>query len=130
MRDPYLYGLLRNNSNYYEGFEREDEVVFSLVSNPEMSVHLWIGYLDDILGEPPLNGSEWTGLTRDYHQTEGAFSQEVESVTVDPTEYLADLQQYADRKFDEPETAEVYQLIIAFLKYAVEEKSLIELQVN
>ncbi|MCR5294894.1 MAG: hypothetical protein K6E30_06955 [Lachnospiraceae bacterium] len=123
-------GLLRNNYTYYEGFEGEDEVVFTLVSNPETSIHLWIGYLDDILGDPPLNGSEWTGLTRDYHQTEGAFSSEGESVTVDSAEYLTDLQQYAGRVFDEPETAEVFQLIMTFLKYAVEEKSLIKLQVN
>ena len=72
-----------------------------------------------------------------YHSLTGqeechvvAFGTKEESVPVDAAEYLTDLQQYAGRVFDEPETAEVFQLIMTFLKYAVEEKSLIKPQVN
>ena len=123
-------GLLRNNYVYYNGFEGEDEVVLSLASNKEISIHLWIGYLDDILREPTLDGSNWSGFTRDYHQLEGAFSQDGNAVTVNPFEYYKDLQLYADRKFDEPETTEVFQLIATFLEYAIQEKSLVIIVVN
>ena len=122
-------GLLRNNYKYYEGFEGEDEVVFSLDADPDMSIHVWVGYLDDILREPVLSGSEWTGLTRDYHQTEGAFSQEGESATVNPEEYLNDMKNYSERQFDEPETTGVFKLIVAFLEYAVQIKASVRIQV-
>lgn len=123
-------GLLRNNYTFYEGFEGEEEIILSLESDREVSIHIWSGYLDDILREPPLNGSEWTGFTRDYHQLEGAFSETGDSVSVDPTEYLNDLQQYADREFDEPETVEVFRLMVAFLNYAITQKSLVQIQVE
>ena len=123
-------GLLRNNYTYYEGFEGEDEVVLTLDSDSDMAIHVWVGYLDDILREPVLNGSEWTGLTRDYHQAEGAFSQEGESVTVHPEEYLEDMKKYSERQFDEPETAGAFQLLVAFLEFAVQEKALVRIQVN
>lgn len=123
-------GLLRNNYTFYEGFEGEKEIILSLESDQEISIHLWSGYLDDILREPTLNGSAWTGFTRDYHQLEGAFSEEGNSVAVDPTEYLNDLQQYTGRNFDEPETAEVIQLMITFLEYAIKEKSLVKIQAD
>ena len=121
-------GLLRNNTTYYDGFEGEDEVVLSLKTDPEVSIHIWVGYLDDILSNPVLNGSKWTGLTRDYHQLEGAFSEEGESAEASPEEYLNDLQQYTGRKYDEPETEEVFQLIITFLQYAIQVKSLVRIQ--
>ena len=122
-------GQLRNNTTYYDGFEGEDEVVLSLESESEVAIHIWIGYLDDILREPVLDGSKWTGLTRDYHQLEGAFSEEGESTIDNPEEYLVDLQQYAGRKFDEPETMEVFQLIMSFLEYALQVKSRVRIQV-
>ena len=123
-------GLLRNNYTYYEGFEGEEEVVLSLDSDSDVAIHVWVGYLDDILREPVLNDSEWTGLTRDYHQAEGAFSQEGESVTVYPEEYLEDMKNYSERQFDEPETAGAFQLIVAFLELAVQKKTLVKIQVN
>lgn len=123
-------GLLRNNYTYYEGFEGEDEVVFALDEDPEMAIHVWIGYLDDILREPALDGSGWIGLTKDYHQSEGAFSQEGRSAIVNPEEYLKDLRVYSVRKFDEPETAEAYQLIVSFLEFAAQAKKSVRIQVN
>lgn len=123
-------GLLHNNCIYYEGFEGEDEVILSLESDREISVHIWVGYLDDILRDPVLDESDWTGFTRDYHQLEGAFSQEGKSVAEDPAEYLEDIQHYAEKNFDEPETKEVFQLIVNLLKYAMQEKTRVLIRVN
>ena len=123
-------GLLRNNNQFYQGFEGEEELILALVSDPDISVHIWIGYLDDMLREPELNGSEWKGFTRDYHMLEGAFSGKDESVTVEPEEYLNDILLYSERQFDEPETAGAFLLLKTFLEYAVHEKCQVRVSVK
>ncbi|MDO4483582.1 MAG: hypothetical protein Q4C54_03855 [Clostridia bacterium] len=96
---------LRFSKDYYHGCEGEEEVIISLDSNPLFNIHLWIGYLDDILNNPDLSGIGWNGFTRDYHQLEGAFSTKTDMCRVYSTqEYLEDLLQYKERNFDYPET--------------------------
>ena len=119
--------LLRNNHQFYDGFEGEDEIVLSLEKKPEISIHVWSGYLDDILREPTLDGTEWKGLTRDYHQLEGAFGTE-SVILVYPKDYLADLQQYKERIFTERETEEVLQLLISFFECAVKKRTQVIIQ--
>ena len=118
---------LRNNHKFYNGFEDEDEIVLSLEKKPEISIHVWSGYLDDILREPTFDGPGWKGLTRDYHQLKGAFGTE-SVILVYPEEYLADLQQYKERIFTERETEEVLQLLISFFERAVEERTQVIIQ--
>ncbi len=119
--------LLRNNHQFYDGFEGEDEIVLSLEKKPEISIHVWFGYLDDILREPTLDGTGWKGLTRDYHQLKGAFGTD-SAILVPPEEYLDDLQQYKERIFTERETEEVLQLLISFFECAVKERTQVIIQ--
>ena len=123
-------GLITNNNTYYTGFEGEEELILALPANPDLSIHLWIEYLDDILSAPPLNGREWSGFTKDYHQLIGAFDGSGRIAAADPKEYLEDLQQYSGKTFREPETSDVYQLIHSFLEYAVDNKQQFTIQVN
>ena len=71
----------------------EDDVVFERLWNkPNMypNMHIWDGYIDDILREPNLDGNGWHGFTRDYHQCEGAFGDDSEGIITDLSEYLDD----------------------------------------
>lgn len=123
-------GQLHNNYKYYIGFEDEEEVLFSLESDHEISIHVWIGYIDDILREPNLDGSGWKGMTKDYHQLEGAFADTGKEMLVYPDEYLKDLEYYAKKIFEYEETGEVYKLIITFLEYAIKQKSCVIIRVE
>ena len=123
-------GQLRNNTTYYDGYEGEDEVIFELAKDLTFNLHFWAGYLDDILREPNLSGKGWTGLTRDYHQAEKAFSGTGEEHIVSPKEYLADIEQYQTREFDAPESRQVLELIIVFLKHAINVESQVIIRVT
>ena len=123
-------GQLRNNTSFYDGYEGEDEVIFELEKDRNLNLHIWVGYLDDILCEPSLSGEGWTGLTRDYHQAEKAFSGSGEGYIVSPDEYLTDIEQYQSRQFDAPESKEVLKLLMLFMKHAIDLKSQIIIRVS
>ena len=123
-------GQFRNNTLYYNGFEGEDEVVFELEKDRAISLHVWTGYLDDILREPTPSDEGGTGLTQDYHQAEKAFSGSGEEYSVSPDEYLADIEQYQSRQFDFPETRQVLKLLILLLKFAIDKTSQIIIKVD
>lgn len=121
---------LRNNQTFFKGFEDEEEVVISLANDKSVVIHLWLGYLADILREPSLDGKGWKGFTRDYHQMECAFSDNPDDYhPVDPSEYLEDIRQYKTEQFNEPETMQVLNLIEMLLEYAVSRHSMVIIQV-
>ena len=108
-----------DNYKFFEEFEGEPEIVLDS-RNPNMQVlHIWDGYLDDILREPCLDGNGWFGFTRDYHQCEGAFGDDAEAVITDISEYLDDLKLYENRHFDYDETREAYDLLCSWLESAL-----------
>ena len=123
-------GLLRNNTVFYEGFEGDDEIVFELASDPSFNIHLWCGYLDDILHDPDLSGRGWLGLTRAYHQIEGPFSGTEWGEAVSPKEYLTDILQYQGLTFEYPESTDVLALLIEFFKYAINAGSEVVVRVD
>lgn len=123
-------GPLIDNYKYYEGFEGEDELVLCISTQQDKCIHVWCGYLDDILREPVLDGTGWKGFTRDYHQLEGAFAENGKTIDIEPEEYLEDLLQYENRSFSAYETSEVFDLIVAFLKYAVNEHLKVSMRVS
>lgn len=59
-------GNLKNNYEFYEGFEGETEIILSILEHREYNIHIWEGYIDDIFSNAPLNQNKWTGFTRDY----------------------------------------------------------------
>lgn len=115
-------GKLINNKTFFEGYEGETEIVLMCKEKTDYSIHLWDGYLDDIFGEPTLDGNGWAGFTRDIHQLEGVFSENITLKEIDSEEYLDDLLSYANHSFDYDESTEVFALIADFLKYTIENR--------
>ena len=112
-------GNPKNNYIYYEGYEGEPEIIIESEHADMQILHIWDGYLDDLLREPKIDGNGWLGFTRDYHQCEGAFGDDSEAVITDISEYLNDLNLYSDRQFDYEETKDVYNLLHSWLENAV-----------
>ena len=108
-----------DNYKYYEGFDGEPEIVIEAENTNMQVLHIWDGYLDDILREPILDGKGWHGFTRDYHQFEGTFSDDCEAIITDVSVYLDDLKLYEKRHFDYEETRAVYDLLCSWLEHAL-----------
>ena len=108
-----------DNEKFYEGFEGEEEVEFSVADENMETLHIWEGYFSDIFCEPSLDGKGWHGFTRDYNQCEGAFDDCGEAVITDLQEYIDVLKIYKNRKFRFEETKEVYELICSWLTEAM-----------
>lgn len=115
-------GMLKNNRIYYEGYEGEPEIILTVVEIPDYNLHVWCGYLEDILQEPPLDGTGWKGFTRDYHLLQGIFSEKSEPVTLDIPEYVHDLENYKEKILRYEETKDVLNLMIEFLQCVSEHK--------
>lgn len=72
----------------------------------------------DFLEDPDLSGDGWAGFTRDYQQFEGIWDDAVEYCVLDLEEYLLDLSQYKDGKYDYQETADMIKNLMSFLREA------------
>ena len=112
-------GKIRDNYKFFEDFDGEPEIVIEAENTDMQILHIWDGYLDDILREPNLDGNGWLGFTRDYHQCEGAFGDDSEAIIADINEYLSDLKSYQNRHFDYDDTKEVYDLLCSWLDNAI-----------
>ena len=109
-------GKLISNTTFYDGFEDEPEIELFITENPELNIHIWIGYISDIYDTPIFDGTEWRGFTRDYQQEVGTY--EEKNVVIDADEYLIDLLNYKNKQFRFDETGECFNLLYAFLEYA------------
>ena len=109
-------GMLFNNTEFYDGFEDEHEIELFISEKPELSIHIWEGYFNDIFGVPTFDENGWHGFTRDFQQCERTF--EEKDVVIDIDEYLTDLLNYKDKKFKFEETRKCYELLRIFLEYA------------
>ena len=92
-------------------------------------IHFTDGFFDDIFRDPSLDGKGWHGFTRDYHQSEGAFSNDDQAIIKDLDEYIADMKIYENRKFDYKETKQVYDLIYSWLIKARENSATVKVSV-
>lgn len=59
-----------NDYTYYFGYEGEPEFV---LSSGDESIHIWDGYINDIFGDPIMDGKGWKGLTRDFNEMTGCI---------------------------------------------------------
>lgn len=109
---------INHNFTFYQGYEGEPEIVLSLPNHE--AVHIWEGYFDDIYNTPSFDGKGWNGFTRDYQQIEGIFAVDGNMAEIDPKEYLEDLMQYKNKVFRYEKTAQVFDLMVAILKKAIE----------
>ena len=114
-------GKITNNTTFYKGYEYEPKISLTLVQDPTKNIQIWQGYFDDIFSSPSTDGNGWKGFTKDYHQFEGAFSEEGEPYILSSCkEYYEDLASYDDINFRYEESKEVLELMKILLSYAIE----------
>lgn len=119
-----------NNNKFYEGYEGETEVIFQVLGDNNTSIHLWNGYIDDIMNHQPGTEDDFkNGLSRDWNTLEGPYSDENNNV-IDIDDYYNDLLRFAGVKFKYEETKEVYDLVMYFLKQAKENNQEVEVIVD
>ncbi len=107
---------------FYDGFEGEGELELDLDGNKEESIHIWEGYLSDVLHDPDMSGNGWTGFMRDWQQGERTLDSYRQNVPIeDLDEYIEDWKQYANIEFSAPISKECYEFILAFMEYAKRE---------
>lgn len=121
---------ISNNYKFYEGYEGEQEVVFQLVDDNNISIHIWGGYIDDIMNNQPGNEEDYkNGLSYDWNNLEGAYSTDNEKI-IDVNEYYKDLLRFEKVQFEYEETKEVYGLLLSFLEDAINNNKAVEVIVD
>ncbi|MBQ7567843.1 hypothetical protein IJT17_03470 [bacterium] len=100
-----------NDYTYYNGYEGYPEFI---LSSGDKSMHIWDGYLEDIFGEPPLDGQDWYGLTKDFHEDTGPFDS-FEPCPIDVEAYLSDAISCRGRKMRFEESPAVLEAMISWL---------------
>lgn len=102
----------RDDYTYYDGYEGELEFI---LSSGDGSIHIWDGYINDIFGNPSIDGKGWKGLTRDYNEMRGPFAEENVPCLIDVTEYLEDAEKQRDKTMDFEESSKVLKVLINWL---------------
>ena len=116
-----------DNYKYYEGFEGEPEFTITIPETDDPPAHIWIGYIEDIFDNADLSDGGWKGLTRDYQENTGIFSNGNYTVT-DMEEYLNDTMQYKDTDFQYDETSDVLELLIQTFEAALQKGTFVKLE--
>ena len=119
-----------NNNKFYEDYEGEPEVVFQLVDDNNTSIHLWEGYVDDIMRHQPGTEDDYRyGLSHDWNTLEGPYSDKNNNI-IDVDVYIEDLARFEKVQFEYEETKEAYELIMYFLKNAKGNNKQVEIVVD
>ena len=117
-------GKTNEDYTYYDGFEDCGEVTITTSDGKFPVYHIWEAYFTDIFDNPPLDGLGWHGFTRDCNEFTGVFDfyyeKDTDYIISNPKEYLDDILDHNGKKFRFEDTAEVYKIIVAMLRHAVE----------
>lgn len=107
----------KKNNDYCQGYEGLPKLCFQYqdMTGEIVKFNAWEGFFLDLLNEPTLSGVGWKGFTRDYHQCEGIWNDDEKHVTIEPEEYIADLEQYDNYQCDYPETKTMVKCLKEFL---------------
>ncbi|MBR1923917.1 MAG: hypothetical protein IJ839_01400 [Ruminobacter sp.] len=114
-------GKLNIKYDFTEGYEGEPYLVFKIKNSNELTLKIWEGLVADMLENPDMSGSGWKGLTRDYHELKGIWTDGDKEVEINVSEYLADLLYYSNKSFDYEETLEMFESLHKYLNYAKEQ---------
>lgn len=119
-----------NNYKFYEGFEGEQEIIFQIVEDNNTSIHLWEGYINDIMNnQPGMEDDYKIGLSHDWNSLEGPYSNDSKK-TINVDDYYKDLLRFQNVQFKYEETKELYELLLIFLKYAKDNNKKVEVIVD
>ncbi len=108
-------GKLKNNYEFYKGFEGEGEMVIIVENHEEYNLHIWEGYFSEIFQRARIENG-WSGFTKDYQECIRTFSTEKYTI-INLEEYINDLKYYENFEYD-ADTRKVLLLIIDFLNFA------------
>lgn len=110
-----------NNEKFFDErfYGIGDELVLSLKEHPKYNIHIWEGFIFDILRDAKAAGDYWAGFTRDYNEMVRTFCGDPVEME-DISEYINDLLLYKDDEFEDDEDREAYTLILDFLRFAKE----------
>ena len=111
-------GNLKENTKYYEGFEDEEEMIFTIEGENNIDLHIWRGYFDSLFDNYDYKEQNKKGFTKDYHLCEGVYNMKEKNRIDKVDEYLNDLLTYKNIKFTYPEAEKCLQLIIELFEYA------------
>ena len=117
-------GQIKNDFTYYKGFEGEGEVTFTYAG---LCLHVWDGYIFQIVGKPPLDGKGWHGMTRDYNQLEGPWDED--EADVDAVEYLQDLKHYQGKHLETAQAEQVLSRLIELFRQAAAHGAYVHIEV-
>lgn len=120
---------LKNNYDFYNGFEGEGKVILSIKNNKDLTIQIWDGYFEDIFSNPIFNNDGWQGFTRDYQEGIGAFSGDDDNIIINLQEYIDDLKQYIGKSQSYDETDDCLEFLIAFFEQARDNHDCIELRI-
>lgn len=119
-----------NNDKFYQGFEGEPEVIFQLLDDNNISVHVWDGYISDMMRNQPGTDDDYRlGLSRDWNTLQGPYADKAINL-IDVDEYYNDLIRIENMQFEFEDTKEVYKLIMFFLKLAKDNNQKVEMIVD
>lgn len=117
-------GQIKNDFTYYKGFEGEGEVTFIYAG---LCLHVWDGYIFQIVGKPLLDGKGWYGMTRDYNQLEGPWDED--EADVDAVEYLQDLKHYQGKQLETAQAEQVLSRLIELFRQAAAQHAYVHIEV-
>ena len=121
---------ISNNYMFYKGYEGEQEIIFQFVDDNNMSIHIWGGYIDDIMNNQPGTDDDYKkGLSYDWNTLEGPYSDNNKEI-INIDDYYNDLLRLKDVQFKYEESKEVYNLLLLFLNKAMENNKKIEVIVD
>lgn len=120
--------ILKNNNQYYKEFEGEPEIIFQIKEQTDLNIHVWDGYIDDIMYNQPKTEEDYKyGLSHDWNCCEGPYDNKVD---IDSNLYYEDLQRFKNVNFEYDETKDVYELLLKFFEYVVSNNFSVEMIVD
>ena len=118
---------INENYTYYEDFEGESEFTISVPDTDYPPAHIWTGYIEDIFDNATFSDDGWKGLTRDYQENTGVFSEGLFTVT-EMKEYHKNLLQYKGTAFQYNETSDVLEILIQAFETALKNGASVKLE--
>lgn len=110
-----------NSEKYYEGFEGEPEITFTLEKGKEREdFGVWDGYFNTIIRKIKPDASGWTGLAYYYHLYNGWYDESPWRIE-NPYEAYVQLANI-DVSGLEKEESEILQVILQMLREAIDNR--------
>ena len=115
-------GKFNINTDFYSGFEGEEEIILTMEKENIPLFRIWGGFFSDIFDKCEFPGDNWKGFTKDYQLDVRTWNWDTfDKVKIENIEeYIEDVKGYLNLKFHFPETSEAVHALYNYLLYAKE----------